>query len=77
MRRGPFISFDVAGKLFANTRTKDFDRDVFAVGCACPVHLRDGGCAYGHWVDIFKQLCGGLIQAAVDLCVNKIERRGR
>ena len=77
MRRGPFISFDITGKLFANTGAKDFDSDVFAVGCPCTVHLRDGGCAYGNGVDIFKQFRSGLVQAAVDLCVNQIERRGR
>ncbi len=77
MRGRPFISFDIARKLFANTGTKHFDSDVRAVGCSGTVHLRDGGCAYRYGVDIFKQLCSGLIQAAVDLCVHKIERRGR
>ena len=73
MCRGPFIGFNVAGKLFANARAKDFDSDVRAFGSSCTVHLRDGGCAYGNGVDIFEQLRGGLIQAAVDLCVHKIE----
>ena len=78
MRSGPFISFNVAGKLFADTGTKHFDGNILAFGRPRAVDLRDRRGANRHRIDIFEQSGRWLIQAGVDLRIDKVEgRRGQ
>ena len=74
MRGCPFIGFDIACELFANTWTQNLDGHILAVGGSGPVDLCDRRRTHRFGIDIFEQFVGRFIQAGIDLRIDRFER---
>src|SRR5690606_14459108 len=74
MRRGPFVSVDVAREALADARAQDLDRHRAAVAAHPLVDLRDRGRTDRVGLDFGEQLLDRALEAALHLEPDRLER---